>query len=325
MIASKDNDALFCYHLTRLPFADAGKDVVQRFARMATRAVLEFREALLVLNSQKQLDGEACFRIEQTPCGHLTARQQTWLCSALLAAMHQRGFQPENMLLEHMLHHCLYSDFCIAMDEGGHRKQDWMALAAAFDATNCDWVDAEGPVGQWGQEWGNWEFLFWDCDWEIFELAPVDVSDAIKELSVFEHYKVECCLPDYDIDEDVCEAAAVEAVEPPQQKAEVSYPPLEPGAGFVYCIAEQSGKLKVGITSRNPTDRLRALQTANPEVLEVCMAIKHRQPKLIERRLHQELEPYRLAGEWFRCSQDKVRSLFRSITDIEWASEGVLQ
>jgi hypothetical protein len=70
--------------------------------------------------------------------------------------------------------------------------------------------------------------------------------------------------------------------------------------GFVYFIASpETGRVKIGFTSKSPDQRLRSLQTGSPTELRLMCF----QPgtKADEAHLHDILSPFRLHGEWFEA------------------------
>lgn len=67
--------------------------------------------------------------------------------------------------------------------------------------------------------------------------------------------------------------------------------------GFVYFI-RTAQYIKIGFSTR-PLDRLRALQTAHPEELEI-MGTREASRDL-ETELHAYLDDYRVRGEWFQA------------------------
>ena len=84
----------------------------------------------------------------------------------------------------------------------------------------------------------------------------------------------------------------------------------------LYLIAGLSNRniIKIGIAD-NPTRRLEALQTANPDTLMFVMCQLIKDARKVERALHELLEPYRVRGEWFDPPTDKLYA----IRDILWA------
>lgn len=72
--------------------------------------------------------------------------------------------------------------------------------------------------------------------------------------------------------------------------------------GQVYFIS-RGDAIKIGF-SRDPRDRLAALQTQHPEVLELITSapgtVRH------ERSLHQKFDHLRITGEWFRSAPELI-------------------
>lgn len=61
------------------------------------------------------------------------------------------------------------------------------------------------------------------------------------------------------------------------------------------------GPVKVGIAN-DPADRLKALQTGNPKKLRLLLSMfttNQEMALLSERRVHEFMADYRMAGEWF--------------------------
>lgn len=84
----------------------------------------------------------------------------------------------------------------------------------------------------------------------------------------------------------------------------------EPAPHFLYVIAARGsdeGPVKLGL-SADPDARLRTLQTASPQPLE----IRHREPvdarivKDLERLLHRDMGHRRRRGEWFAMRVDEA-------------------
>jgi predicted GIY-YIG superfamily endonuclease len=76
-------------------------------------------------------------------------------------------------------------------------------------------------------------------------------------------------------------------------------------ASFVYVIAIGDGTAKIGI-SRDPTRRLRALQTGCPLKLRLChtVAMDEYTAMRTEYRAHQLLKSHAMSGEWFSVTPD---------------------
>jgi len=84
---------------------------------------------------------------------------------------------------------------------------------------------------------------------------------------------------------------------------------------YVYAIREQeTGKLKLGI-SKNPHQRMKQLQTANPNRLELVAAIPAPNRFKDESRMHHEASEHRIHGEWFKSSA--INSMEPMIKELE--------
>lgn len=82
---------------------------------------------------------------------------------------------------------------------------------------------------------------------------------------------------------------------------------------YLYCIADDSGLCKFGY-SRDPSGRLRELQTGNPNPLflveSVCLPESEGlresfAARQLEQQLHRDFAHLRVRGEWFRCSPEQ--------------------
>lgn len=70
--------------------------------------------------------------------------------------------------------------------------------------------------------------------------------------------------------------------------------------GYVYFIVNQSAsKVKIGY-SKNPWARVKDLQVGNSDQLLLAAMVRTTDPS--EKKLHAELEEYRVGGEWFEMS-----------------------
>lgn len=87
---------------------------------------------------------------------------------------------------------------------------------------------------------------------------------------------------------------------------------------YVYMIKAGDGKkpkVKIGVSER-PKNRMRALQTGNPDVLSLVMTIKcNSRPDAfrVEKAIHSGLKSNRVNGEWFTVSRS---SFFKCINNI---------
>lgn len=85
--------------------------------------------------------------------------------------------------------------------------------------------------------------------------------------------------------------------------------------GAVYVIgARPGGKVKLG-WSRDLTQRLRQLQTGNPERLRILAFTPGSQ--VVERALHREFADLREGGEWFRDDDREITETIAGVLDWE--------
>lgn len=70
-------------------------------------------------------------------------------------------------------------------------------------------------------------------------------------------------------------------------------------SGRIYfVICEPLAAIKIGFTSGNPRERIKALQTGCPSPLKGVVHVPGSQDE--ERRLHRAFNPLHIHGEWFR-------------------------
>lgn len=79
------------------------------------------------------------------------------------------------------------------------------------------------------------------------------------------------------------------------------YSPPSERLGVVYFIRDGVGAVKIGFTSDSPEKRLAALQTSNPNRLELVGFFPAR--KCDETTIHRYFRRHRLRGEWFNESE----------------------
>lgn len=81
---------------------------------------------------------------------------------------------------------------------------------------------------------------------------------------------------------------------------------------YVYMISEgEFGPIKVGVAN-NPNVRVKELQVGNPKPLHVAhsWAMFSRQEAFdVERRVLDEMAPYRLVGEWIQADEFGMKHL----------------
>ncbi len=71
-----------------------------------------------------------------------------------------------------------------------------------------------------------------------------------------------------------------------------------PRPGLVYFALRSDGLIKIGFTTR-PKARYQRLTEQQGERLEILHEIKSENPFELEQQIHQELNEYRIKGEWF--------------------------
>lgn len=79
------------------------------------------------------------------------------------------------------------------------------------------------------------------------------------------------------------------------------YSPPSERLGVVYFVRDGAGAVKIGFTSDSPDKRLAALQTSNPNKLELVGFFAAR--KCDETTIHRMFRRHRLKGEWFKESE----------------------
>ena len=332
-IRSNKKGSLFCYHLTRSPANNWGKDsavAAHLFNQIAIEAIVCFRDYLRDVGDD--------MRITEPPCSHLTTKQQEAACTALLLAMHQPGYEAENFILEQVLNHAVFTDFEVSCDTPGttvaHEPyRSWSRLNAIWHESDLELV----PVNH--EDWPHLEdSLFWDEDWQLFPLRPEAICETKKDLEAYFEFSergliapqnTDLWAPYSFTDEQLDEIGLTQE----RHSTAVSLGVLKKDSkiytvhsqnrgGCIYCIREKDGHIKIGKTTGSPVSRLKSLQTANPKILEVCFAIKHPDHSRIEREIHQALGQYRVAGEWFDCGITEARRAFEMVTDAEWIDGG---
>lgn len=69
--------------------------------------------------------------------------------------------------------------------------------------------------------------------------------------------------------------------------------------GTIYLVGcGTAGPVKIGFTTKEPAERMAALQTGSPDTLHLLGSFRGTQED--ERQLHARLVEHRLHGEWFR-------------------------
>lgn len=87
---------------------------------------------------------------------------------------------------------------------------------------------------------------------------------------------------------------------------------------YVYMIRngpKSKSPIKIGMAN-NPKQRVKELQTGNPEVLHIVMTIKcnsRKHARLVERTLHNQLCGVNVLGEWYKI---KEHVLYKVLTKL---------
>jgi hypothetical protein len=99
-------------------------------------------------------------------------------------------------------------------------------------------------------------------------------------------------------------------------KPHVTPEAVEGASSFVYCLWPGEHCVKIGTTSRHPTERVSDLQTGCPGILRVVAYTTH----LIEKQAHRRLHKCRLHHEWFKINP----ALVKELETWDWCDAGVL-
>jgi hypothetical protein len=87
-------------------------------------------------------------------------------------------------------------------------------------------------------------------------------------------------------------------------------PPSKPErGGYIYFIVG-SEYVKIG-KAKDVAQRLKELQTAHAEPLQLVAFFYHAMPSKVEAELHREFGDSRARGEWFRLTRDIIRLMER--------------
>lgn len=79
---------------------------------------------------------------------------------------------------------------------------------------------------------------------------------------------------------------------------------------FLYCISDNTGHCKFGY-SNDPHKRLKQLQTGNIHTLTLLhtIPVPKQQVKILESKLHKEINYKKIKGEWFNIDNDQAINL----------------
>jgi hypothetical protein len=90
---------------------------------------------------------------------------------------------------------------------------------------------------------------------------------------------------------------------------------------FIYIIGNNTNKQKIGF-SNNVNKRLKTLQTGNPEQLYIhhYELVPDDRARLLEHKLHKELNHMRIKGEWFEMSPNDAKLMLQFMM-IRWLDD----
>jgi len=90
---------------------------------------------------------------------------------------------------------------------------------------------------------------------------------------------------------------------------------------FLYVIGTDESYQKIGF-SKDVAKRLATLQTGNPNRLRIHHAepVPEGRVRLLERKLHAELNHKRLKGEWFNMTPEDAK-LYLQFAIIRWLDD----
>ena len=79
--------------------------------------------------------------------------------------------------------------------------------------------------------------------------------------------------------------------------------------GWIYLVMGQNNQYKIGMTTREPTERLAEFCPKLPFETSLIMTIKTKTPKLLEAFFHHEFEDKNINGEWFELSATDIMKM----------------
>lgn len=86
--------------------------------------------------------------------------------------------------------------------------------------------------------------------------------------------------------------------------------------GYIYLICDRSNNLyKIGVTRKNPENRVHKLQTGNPTQLYIVDLYEYKYPFRLEKMLHNKFKTKRILNEWFELSDNDIKG-FQTTGDL---------
>ena len=87
-------------------------------------------------------------------------------------------------------------------------------------------------------------------------------------------------------------------------------------ANCVYMLQVcSSDRYKIGVTN-NIRNRLKNIQTGNPDAIKIIALLECPKPTHIESSLHEEFACYRIHGEWFEMSSDVSFKVYQRMKEL---------
>jgi len=83
---------------------------------------------------------------------------------------------------------------------------------------------------------------------------------------------------------------------------------------FLYIMENSDGFVKIGV-AKDPHDRLYSIQTGSSEDVWLVGTFGVKNPKRIEKELHNRFYKYNESGEWFDISEETTELLISELRD----------
>ena len=94
--------------------------------------------------------------------------------------------------------------------------------------------------------------------------------------------------------------------------------------GYVYLLLQTddggSESHKIGVSKRDVTNRIKELQTGNPNTITILTQYESKNYIKIEKWLHRKFKPKHEKGEWFKLSDSEV---FAFIDECKIADDNI--
>lgn len=93
---------------------------------------------------------------------------------------------------------------------------------------------------------------------------------------------------------------------------------------YIYIIGNNESQQKIGF-AKNPEKRLKSLQTGNSQKLYLHHTVKvpEEKVKILEKKIHHEINHKRIKGEWFNISSEQAKLILNHAI-IRWLDDPLL-